>query len=256
MKLDKKRIILTGASSGIGAALLEKLLEYDVKIVVGDLTPKNVKTVKGKVTAYKCDVSKKDNIDNLFKDAKKEMGGADIFIANAGFAYYEKIEKPDWKHIEKIYNVNFIAPVYCTEKMAHFTKDDYMVVITASTMAFLGMPGYSLYSSTKAALDRFADAYRFEKEKRAKISLVYPIATKTEFFSTAADATPVPFPTQTPDTVAKAIIKGIKRNKRRIFPSKLFLLMININKILPFSLFLYQKIEQFKLNKWYKAKNG
>jgi short-subunit dehydrogenase len=215
MKLDNKRIVLTGASSGIGEALLEKLLEYDVKILVGDLTPNKVKKAKGKVFAVKCDVSQKAQVDALFKTAKKELGGIDLFIANAGFAYYEKIGKEDWNHIDKIFSTNFISPVYAAEKMATFNKDgEYTVVITASAMAKLAMPGYTLYSATKAALDSFASGYRHEKDKGATISIVYPIATRTKFFDVAAKGTPIPFPTQTPEKVARAIISGIKRNRK------------------------------------------
>src|SRR6056297_3337081 len=106
MKLEKKRILITGASTGIGKALLEELKKYDVKIVVGDLNPEMVEEVPGKVLSMQCDVSKPENIDLLFSFAMNEMEGIDICIANAGFAYYELVENEDWSHIEDIYRVN------------------------------------------------------------------------------------------------------------------------------------------------------
>ena len=61
------------------------------------------------------------------------MGGIDLFIANAGFAYYEKIEKPDWDHLTRIYQLNVFSAIYATEKMQDLNKGrPYKVVMTAS----------------------------------------------------------------------------------------------------------------------------
>lgn len=254
MELDRKRIVLTGASSGIGKEILEMLLAHDVTVTVGDLTPKKVKRHR-RVTALECDVSSPGDVDSLFKKAIKTMGGIDIFIANAGFAYYERIAREDWEHIEKIYRTNFISPVYALEKMEALNRGrQYMVVITSSAMGKLALPGYALYSSTKAALDSFASAYRLEHDGKGIILMVYPIATKTEFFKRAGRGIPVPWPTQSPAKVAKAVIKGIQNNRKRIFPSKLFYIMLTINRVLPFVLYLYTKVEQYKLKRWLARK--
>lgn len=253
MDLDRKRIILTGASSGIGAALLEQLLEHDVTVVVGDLTPKKVKKDK-RVVAVECDVSSPRNVDRLFKTAIKEMGGVDIFIANAGFPYYEQIREESWEHIDKIFSTNVFSPLYALEKMAVLNADrEYIMVITASAMAKAAMPGYALYSATKAALDSFATAYRYEHFGKGRLTLVYPIATKTEFFKAAGKSVPVPWPRQKASTVAKAIICGIKRNKKRVFPSKIFYSIMILDRLLPFTLPLYAKVEQWKLKRWLRG---
>ncbi len=250
MKLDNKRILLTGASTGIGKALLEELKKYDVKIVVGDLDPDMIEDVPGKVMSMKCDVSRAENLDLLFSYAMNEMEGIDICIANAGFAYYEVLDTEDWEHIEKIYRVNVFAPVYCMEKMKSIHADsEYTVAVTASAMAKLPLPGYALYSSTKSAIDAFAYSYRFEKNPKANICIVYPIATKTEFFRTAGEDTPVPFPAQTSEHVARCIVKGIRKNKKSVYPSRLFYFIMQLDRILPFVLFLYAKIEQRKMKR-------
>jgi short-subunit dehydrogenase len=256
MDLENKKIVITGASSGIGKAILDELKKFNVQILAADLEPGKIKTVKGKVFTEKCDVSSPKNVDLLMKNAVKKLGGIDIFIANAGFAYYEQIAKPDWSHIEKIYKVNFMSPVYTAEKMKQLNNGkEYMVVITASAMAKRAMPGYALYSSTKAALDSFASVYRCEQDDLGIISLIYPIATKTKFFKVAAgDSTPIPFPTQSPETVARAVIKGILKNKKSIFPSKLFLCMMIFNRYLPIVFPIYIWIEKIKLFKWLKKR--
>lgn len=61
----------------------------------------------------------------------------------------------------------------------------------ASGMAFLGIPGYALYAATKAALHRFADSYRWQMDGHRKLTLVYPIATRTAFFRAAGKGIPI-----------------------------------------------------------------
>lgn len=250
MELNNKCVLLTGASSGIGKALLEELKKYNTTIVVGDLNPKAIAQNEN-IKALRCDVSKRKDIDLLFTKALSIMGRIDICIANAGFAYYEKITKPDYEHIHKIVAVNYIAPVYFLEKMMEINKGkEGCVVFTASAMAKLPLPGYALYSATKAALDGFAYSFNFEKNNNIHLVVVYPIATRTEFFKTAGDGTPVPFPTQTPEKVAQEVIKGILKNKRYVFPSKIFSVMMVVNRIIPFALWCYAKVEQYKFKKW------
>ncbi len=240
MKLDKCRIILTGASSGIGWELLQQLQQYDVKIMA---VARNITTIKGdaqKVIPFSCDVSRPENIDQLFTEAERLMGGVDLFIANAGFGYYEKLDQPDWEHIERIYRTNVFSPIYSLEKLQELHPDgNYRMVITASGMSKLSLPGYALYSSTKAALDGFADAFRFEVDHPQQITLVYPIATATNFFQNAADNVPVPWPTQSSTRVAKAIIRGIEKDRPAIYPFRLFNILMHLNRFLPFVFPLY-----------------
>jgi uncharacterized protein len=241
MNLNQRRIILTGAASGIGKALLEQLAAYDAQIIAVDLEQAKLQAAvhslvspRARITPYACDLGQQTSVDTLFDHAVQTMGGVDLFIANAGFAYYEKIETPNWRRIEDIYRVNVFSPLYTLEKMRALNVDTpYGVVITASAMGKLGLPGWAIYGSTKAALDRFAEAYRYELGANVLLTLVYPIATRSNFFSQAGEQTPVPFPSQTPEWVANSIIKGIERDQREIYPSLLFRIAWTLNRILP-----------------------
>ena len=157
MDLVNKKIVLTGAASGIGLALLNMLARQQVQILAVDVNEEALKTVcnnllqltKGsntipvaKVTAYVCDLSAAENVDKLFEFAMVLLGGIDLFIVNVGFAYYEQIEKADWTHIEKIYRVNVFSNLYIIEKMqALFGDKPYKVAVTASAMAHIAVPG-------------------------------------------------------------------------------------------------------------------
>jgi uncharacterized protein len=246
MDINGKRIVLTGAASGIGKAVLERLATYDAQIIAVDLnaekieaTVKPIANPRAKITTYAGDLGQQTSVDALFDHAVQTLGGVDLFIANAGFAYYEKIGTPNWKHIEDIYRVNVFSPLYAVEKMRALNGDKpYGVVITASAMGKLGLPGWAIYGSTKAALDRFAEAYRYELGADVLLTVVYPIATRSNFFNAAGQKTPVPFPSQTPEWVAGTIVRGIERNQCEIYPSILFHTAWILNRVLPMGKFI------------------
>jgi short-subunit dehydrogenase len=257
MDLTNKNIILTGASSGIGLDLLKKLAPFPCKIIAVARTIDKIDAEFDRVVKYPCDISRKENIDKLFEFAIEKLGNIDIYIANAGFAYYGRIEGPDWDEIDKIYRTNVFSAIYAAEKMKALKGDKpFSVAITASAMSFLSYPGYSLYASTKAALHGFATGYRSELGKGQRLQMIYPIGTRTNFFNQAGPKTPIPWPTQTSDKVASAILKGLMNEKNSIFPSKLFQSMNILNGYLPFifrGIFLF---ENFKFHRWLKANSN
>ncbi len=257
MKIDGKSIVLTGASSGIGLSLLHKLAGFDCRIVAAARSIDRIDLARDNVLKYPCDVSAAGNLDGLFEFALGQFGAVDIFISNAGFAYYEEIEKASWEHIEKIYETNVFASCYAAQKMKEINGDrPYRVVVTASAMSFLSVPGYSLYASTKAALHGFATGYRFELRKDQKLQVVYPIATETNFFRAAGPGTPVSWPSQSPERVADAIVKGIARDKNSIFPSKLFLTLKILNGYLPIIYPFITWVDARRLHKWLREERA
>jgi short-subunit dehydrogenase len=257
MNINHKTIVLTGAASGIGKALLEMLAERSCCILAADRDAAGLEAaclrLKGKsaaITPFVSDLSSRESVDRLFEAAIRTLGKIDLFFANAGFAYYEQIEKPDWEHIEAIFRVNVFNSLYTIEKMqALYGMEPYKVVVTASAMAFIGVPGYALYSSSKAALDRFADSYRWQMKDARCLMLVYPIATRTGFFRAAGENVPSAWPSQAPEIVARAILRGIKHDRKRVSPSFLFSLVLFLDRFLPMH-WLEQVIEQRRLSRW------
>lgn len=197
MNLKNKHIILTGASSGIGAEILKILSDYEgVKIVAVARHTENILQKGNVIYHFAADVSTQEGVDKVFEFAQKTMGSIDMFIANAGFAYLEKLDTPDWKHIEYIYNLNVFSPIYSLEKLA--TQDNptaFACIISGAGL--VSLPAYSLYCSTKAALHHFVQTYRYEKKDTLQLTAIYPVATRTDFFDKAAgkEGAPMPFPT-------------------------------------------------------------
>jgi len=229
--LKNKNIILTGASSGIGAEICKLISEDNTVFAVSRNISKIVDHPN--VIKFSCDISKGENVDVLFKEAFEQLGDIDVFMANAGFAYYEYFDKADWGHIESIFKTNVFSILYSLAKMKEIKEEAaFNFVITASAMSLNAMPGYALYSGTKFALKGFTDAFRFELSKNQCINMVYPIETLTSFFDVAGSEK-LPWPRQKASTVAKIIVNGVSCNKKHIYPSKLYRLMSIFDIFLP-----------------------
>lgn len=252
--LNNKNIILTGASSGIGKEILNILSGYkNTKIIAVARHIEDIPSIEGVVYPFSSDMSSSEGIDRVFSYARKIFGHIDIFIANAGFAYLERLETPDWKHIEMIYNLNVFSPIYSLEKLVSENNErPILFACTISGAGLVSLPAYSLYCSTKAALHHFIQTYRYERPKNLQLTAIYPVATQTSFFdkATGENNTPLPFPRQGTKTVAKKIIDGIEKGKKNIYPSLLFRIFYPIGRAFPFCLKIYSKIERNKVRKW------
>lgn len=250
MQIDGKRMVVTGAASGIGRALLQQLAAYDVQLVAADIDEFRLQEAvaaiakpDGQILPFTCNLSLPHDVDDLFQFALDRMGGVDIFFANAGFGYYEHIERPDWGHIEEIYRTNVFSPIYAVEKMQEMHRDSpFHVVITGSVLGRVALEGYALYASTKAALDRFVEGYRLEKRQNGRLSIAYPLPVRTGFFRAAGNA-PIPQLSQSADKVATAIIRGVERDKETIYTSPLLPPMLLIDRLLPPARRLYQRLD-------------
>lgn len=230
MKLTGKRIILTGAASGIGAALLQQLAQEAAHITCADISSATLQTTiaalsapTAQITPFVGDLTLAATVDDLLSAGLAQMGGVDVFIANAGFSYYERLDYQDWERTERIFQLNVLSPIYSAQAMLkRYPQGGYTMVLIASAMAHIAIPGYSLYAATKAALDRFAEGYRFDLPPTAQLMVVYPVATRTHFFTTAGDDVPVLPPTQSPQAVASAIVRGLQRDVKQVYPSTVF----------------------------------
>jgi short-subunit dehydrogenase len=262
MNIDQKRIVITGASSGIGKSLLQELSRQQVQVVAVARNEtrlrdavESVGASQARVLSFSSDLAPQRGVDELFEYAIQQMGGIDIFFANAGFAYWEQIREPDWQRIEAIFKTNVFSPIYAAEKMhTLFHGADYRVVITSSVLGRVGLEGFALYASTKAALDRFAEVYRIESRKRRQLVLVYPLAVRSDFFQTAGHA-PLPWLSQPAEAAAKAMLRGIEKDRQMIYTSWILPPLLVVHHLLPFTRRWYQALDA-KVSRQHWAAQG
>jgi short-subunit dehydrogenase len=241
-----KYVVVTGAASGIGLALLQQLSGQGAFVLAVDLPGKDIPDLAG-VSPLGADLKSEEGVDKVFA-ALQSWPRLDLFLANAGFAYYEALGDAQWSHLARLYQTNLISVLYSMQKCRSLARDKNCgapchFAVTASAMAYLPLPGYALYSSSKAALKAFFEAFAWENGlgpgPALTYSVAFPIATKTRFFGGSNSEVPLPRPTQTADTVARKILHGVRCKKKKIFPSAIFRLLLIMDRILPFSLYFY-----------------
>lgn len=260
--IKSKTIVLTGANSGIGLETLKLLANGDNKILAVDLRTDRIDALNlTGVTPYVCDVSTKENVDMLFDKALEVLGSIDIFYANAGFPYYEKMDYVNWERIENIFKVNVYSPIYSYQKYVSYLDGKKGVfAITVSAIGKVAMPGYTLYSASKFAMQGFQEGLRYEMAPNCQLTCLYPVATDTGFFAKAVEGQEGktikerPWPVQKPSHVARCMVRGIERGAKSVNPCKLFSFAQVLFAILPPIKWIYMGMEKAKLKRFVQAK--
>ena len=255
--INGKRIVLTGASSGIGLEVLKLLKEGPGNQILA-VSRHAVEKLTGfapNVVPFDCDVSSPEGIEKLFDKAESMFEKIDIFYANAGFPYYERYDYMDWERVERMFRTNTFSPMYTFSRyLKHLNGRDGHLAITVSAIGQMAVPGYAIYSASKFATQGFQQAVRVEKPKNLKMTCLYPVATDTNFFVVAADGRKFekPFPVQKPEVVARKMVAGIERGKKYVSPCFLFAVSKVLMGVFPFVREIYWKLEYQKLVRYEK----
>jgi len=259
MPIHNQNIVITGAASGIGLELVAQLSASHNHILAVDIDLAKLRELKNNYPEieFLClDLTYVESLLEIFSWIHDHWKKVDIFFANAGYAKYSSWKDLAADEFEKLLHINTLIPIE-TAKLLFKNQPDYpfRLVITASAMSFWYIPGYAAYAASKAALHQFAETIRSEGGGDW-LTLVYPIATKTQFFEKAGNSIPKAFPVQSVESVVKVMIKGVAKGKTRIFPSRTFLIIQLLNRIIPVFKPLYLKLEKNKFENWTcKTKN-
>lgn len=258
--INGKRIVITGASSGIGKCLLDKLSSDKTnKIIASSRSIENLCGYGDNVVLYNADLSSKEGVDALFEKVESVFDKADIVIANAGAPYYEKMDYVNWDRITDIFNLNTVSPIYTYSRyLEHLHGRQGHLAFTISAMGEMAIPGYALYTATKFAMKGFQEAIRLEAPKNLKLTAVYPVSTATNFFNVGGGGVKMskPFPVQSAEVVADRMIEGIAREKKHIYPCKLFKPSKVLMTAVPPVKSMYWGIEKKRLRNFLERKNN
>ncbi len=258
MKLANKNYLITGASSGLGLALVKRLSRLDGTKITA--VARHVKALQrlpqDRVFALPLDVARPENIEQMLDAAISGMGGIDCLIACAGFGYYERFEGKDYGHIERIFQTNVLSPLYTLQRLLAKTNGKVSFAVISSAIGKFGLPGMALYCASKFALDGFADAYRFEKPDRLHYMTVYPIGLETDFWERIAPNIPLPRPLQKPNDAAQAVLNGLRREKRAVGSLPAATAVWVVNRFLPVFIPLYQAWNKARFDKWRAGEYG
>ncbi|MDO8626897.1 MAG: SDR family NAD(P)-dependent oxidoreductase, partial [Candidatus Diapherotrites archaeon] len=157
-------VLITGASSGIGKATVEKFAKQKANVA---LVARDVKAMKaivkslsgygGKFLILKCDVRNYSQVKVVVKKVLKKFGTIDILVNNAGIGIYSEFEKQEMNEIREQIETNLYGVIYFTKEiLPGMLKQGRGEIVNVSSMAGkIPFPNYSIYCATKFAVAGF-----------------------------------------------------------------------------------------------------
>ena len=189
-KLENKVAVVTGAAKGIGAAIAKHFAAAGAKVVVNYASSKESadKVVKeiidngGQAIAIQADVSNEADVTRLFEESNAAFGALDILVNNAVHQGYLPIEQISVEAFHQHFNVNVLGSILTIQaSLKAFGEKGGNIINISSGASKSPLPGASLYSATKAALDAMTIALSKELgSKNVRINSILPGATDTE----------------------------------------------------------------------------
>jgi NADP+-dependent farnesol dehydrogenase len=200
-KLEGKVAVVTGASSGIGKAIVIKLAKNGINVVGlarrSELVEEYAKELgdsKGKIYAHKCDVASLESVKSAFKWIEDKFDSISILINNAGigvkFGLFDNVEDENIdKKLVSVMETNVNGILYCSRQAYHLMKksNDYGMIINISSIVGRTLPmeqGISVYAPSKFAVNTLSEMLRrdliFGENDKIRVSNVSPGCIKTD----------------------------------------------------------------------------
>jgi 3-oxoacyl-[acyl-carrier protein] reductase len=189
-KLEGKVAVVTGASKGIGAAIVKDLAAEGAAVVVNYASSKegaqrvvaDIKGKGGRAVAVGADMGKPADISRLFAEAKKAFGRLDILVNNAGIYEFAPLEEITPAHFHKQFDLNVLGLILASqEAVKHFGPGGGSIINISSVVATATPPNSAVYSATKAAVDAVTRALAKELgPRKIRVNSINPGMVETE----------------------------------------------------------------------------
>jgi NADP-dependent 3-hydroxy acid dehydrogenase YdfG len=213
---DSRTLLITGASTGIGAATARQAAAAGWNVVVSarseDKLSQLATELGDSALAQRCDVTEYDDLERLVQAALDRFGRIDAVFANAGFGAARGFQKEDPEQWRSMVLTNVLGVAYTIRATIGHLKEsgDGHYVLTGSVAGRRSLPG-SLYSSTKWAVTGMAESLRQElrqEKSRVRVTLVEPGMVDTPFFDNR------PTDALEPDDIARIVMFALDQPGR------------------------------------------
>ena len=229
MDFKNKVVVITGASSGIGEATAIKFAKKHANVVLVARRKEKLLEVEKKISncsgsslVCQCDVSNKDQVEQMAKTVLQTYGRIDILVNNAGFVIYGKVSELSTEEIVAQMETNYFGMIYCTKAFLPQMLEQHSghFVNVASIGASFSAPGVASYCATKYAMLGFSEGLKHELyDTGVDLTVVSPIMVRTPLFDHPSFENFSKFSagiSLSSETVAKAIIKASNSSRLEI----------------------------------------
>ena len=185
-KLDGKIALITGGTSGIGAATAKLFQAEGASVIVTGSSQKSVDAAKAELPGIEVLVSNAGDVaatKALVEQIKAKHGRIDVLFVNAGIAKFAPLEAADEAFFDAQFDVNVKGLYFVVQQAAPIISDGGSIILTASTAASSGGPNMSIYSATKAAVRSFSRTFAAELAPRnIRVNTLSPGPIETPIF--------------------------------------------------------------------------
>jgi len=234
MKISGNKIIITGASTGIGFALAQKFIENKNTVITIDRNPKNQAMAREKLPdliTHTCDLTDPKALKNLVDWIKSSHSDFNMLINNAGVQFNYMLEGYDWSFdtIGQEMEVNLGVPVkLCHALLPVLSKRPHAAIVNVeSFLAFAPKKSAAVYCAAKAGLHIFSQAMRYQLHNtNVKVFEIIPPLVDTKMTSGRGKNK------ISPDLLAEKVINALKKEQYEIYVGKAKLAR-NVMRIFP-----------------------
>lgn len=231
--LSGKVIIITGASSGIGAATSLACAREGARVALIarrkdrlEAVAEEVRRAGGEPLVLPADLADTAAAQPLVDRVRGHWGRVDVLVNNAGQGLLASFEQTTPEELRRLFDINVVSIMALTQAVLPLMRDQRSghVINISSIAGRRGTPWRSAYSATKFALGGLTESLRQElRGSGIRVSLVYPVNVPTEFFDVEVRKLDVPGrgPSQTAAQVARAIVRCMKAPCAELYPYRL-----------------------------------
>lgn len=169
MDVEGARVLITGASKGIGAEMARSFARAGAQVVLSARSEAAIEALAEEVggVAVPFDAADPESVSGFIAQVEAAHGAVDVLVNNAGVETSQLLEDTDEADIERTVRINLITPQQLTRQAlpGMLERGRGHLVYTSSVAATIGQAGMSVYCSTKGGLTRFAEAVRSELKR-------------------------------------------------------------------------------------------
>jgi all-trans-retinol dehydrogenase (NAD+) len=226
--IQGKRVLVTGAASGLGEMLATELARAGANLVLWDIDETGLHRVRNELVdagyhadAYACDLADKNSIRSAAADTLSHSGPVDILINNAGIVSGKNLLDLSDEDIEHTFDINALALFWTVRELlpSMLERDSGHIVTIASAAGLSGAARLTDYSASKHAAVGFDESLRHELRKlgsNVRTTVVCPFFIDTGMFDGAKTRFSLLLPILKPEKVVRRVLKAIRRNKPRL----------------------------------------
>jgi NAD(P)-dependent dehydrogenase (short-subunit alcohol dehydrogenase family) len=178
-KLTNKVAVITGGTSGMGLATAKRFIEEGAHVfIVGRRRAEldaAVTSLGSRATGVQGDIAKLADLDRLYESVKRAKGRIDVLFANAGVGEVVPSLAVTEEHFDRTFDVNVKGTLFTVLKALPLLADGASVILTGSIASVKGLPGFAVYSASKAAIRSFVRTWTVElKDRKIRTNVISP----------------------------------------------------------------------------------